>query len=73
VGVELFIYIHCVCLCRSICKAYSLGLVYFTGETLSDFFQKFYSTNGSDSLGVRGVTSLGPCQSTDCLYFSELF
>jgi len=38
-------------------KAYSLGLVRFTGETLSVSFQKFCSTNGFDPTGVRSVTS----------------
>ena len=33
-------------------KAYSLGLVHFTGETLSVSFQKFCSTDGSDSMGL---------------------
>ena len=55
VAVELFIYICCVCLYRLIYKAGSLGLVHFTGETLSISFQKFCSTNGSDPMGVRGV------------------
>jgi len=30
------------------CKAGSLGLVHFTGKTLSVSFQKFCSTNGPD-------------------------
>ena len=40
-------------------KAYSLSLVHFTGETLSVSFQKLCSSNGfngSDPMGVRGVT-----------------
>jgi len=39
-----------------ICKALCLGLIHFTGETLSVSFQKFYSINGSYLMGVRGVT-----------------
>ena len=39
-----------------ICKAYSRGLVNFIGETLSVSLQKFCSSNGSDPMGVGGVT-----------------
>jgi len=35
-----------------ICKAYSLGLVHFTGKTLSVSLQKFYSSNGFDPMGL---------------------
>jgi len=52
VAVELFIYMLCFVSTGLICKACSLGLVHFTGETLSDSFQKFCSTNGSDPLGL---------------------
>jgi len=36
-------------------KAYSLGLVHFTGKTLSVSFQKFCSTDGSDPVRVEVV------------------
>ena len=35
-----------------ICKACGLGLVHFTGETLSESVQEFCSTNGPDPLGL---------------------
>ena len=50
-----------------ICKACSLGLVHFTGETLSVSFQKCCSTDGSNPMGLgasqvvseQGSTTLG--------------
>ena len=52
-AVELFIYILCFVSTGLICKACSLSLVHFTGETLPVSVQKFYSTNGSDPPGLR--------------------
>jgi len=56
VAVELFIYMLCFVSTGLICKACSLGLVHFTGETLSVSFQKFCSTNGPDLVRVGVVT-----------------
>ena len=52
------IYIHMLCFVSAglICKACSLGLVNFTGETLFVSFQKFCSSDGPDPARVGGVT-----------------
>ena len=39
-----------------ICKACSLGLVHFTGKTLSVSIQKFCSSDGPDLMRVMVVT-----------------
>jgi len=46
VAIESFIYMLCFVSTGIICKACSMGLVHFTGETMSVSFQKFCSTNG---------------------------
>ena len=51
-AVELFIYMLYFVSIGLICKACSLGLVHFIGETLSVSFQNFYCANGSDPLGL---------------------
>ena len=57
VAVELlYVYMLSFVFTGLTCKACSLGLVHFTGETLSISFQKFCSGNGSNPMGVRGVT-----------------
>ena len=56
VAVELFIYKLCFVSIGLICKACSLGLVPFIGETLSVSFQKFCSSDGPDPCEVKVVT-----------------
>jgi len=51
VAVELYIFSLCFVSTGLICKACSLDLVRFTGETLSVSFQKICSTNGSNPMG----------------------
>jgi len=57
VAVELFIYMLCFVSIGLICKACSLSLVHFTGETLSVSLQKFCGTDGPDLLRVGGVVT----------------
>ena len=56
VAIELFIYMLHFVSTGLICKACSLGLVHFTGETLSVSLQKFCSTDGPDLMRVGDVT-----------------
>jgi len=50
-----YLYIFPLCFVSTglLCKACSLGLVHFTGETLSVSFQKFCSSDGPDLLWLR--------------------
>jgi len=69
-GVWPLSYLHIFPLCfvstGLICKACSLGLVHFTGETLSVSFQKLCGSDGSDLL------RLGASQK-DIIFFLYFF
>ena len=54
--VELFIYTLCFVSTGLICKACSLDLVHFIGETLSVSFQKFCSSDDPNPYEVKVVT-----------------